>query len=99
MALVGDVIASAYGGNPSIINYDMFVAVFSMLCLFYLIAVAVNDGFAGHPALPLALDILNTIFFFCGAVAMSARLGVHSCGNDVRVSSSILQSLTLTPTS
>lgn len=82
MALIGNVIADAFAGNPSIINYDMFVAVFSMLSLFYLFAVAFNEGLAGHPAIPLALDILNTIFFFCGAVAMAADLGVHSCGND-----------------
>jgi len=82
MALVGNIIADATGGNPSIINYDMFVAVFAMLSLFYLIAVAFNDSFMGHGAIPLALDVLNTLFFFCGAVATAAKLGVHSCGNE-----------------
>jgi len=81
MAIVGNIIHDAKSGNPSLINYDMFVAVFSMLCLFYLFAVAFNDGFAGHPALPLALDALNVLFFFCAAVAMAAELGAHSCGN------------------
>lgn len=83
MALVGNIIATAFSGNPSIINYDMFVAVFAMLSLFYLIAVSFNEGFSGHPALPLVLDILNALFFFCGAVATAAKLGVHSCGNTV----------------
>jgi hypothetical protein len=82
MALVGNMIAEAFAGNPSIINYDMFVAVFGMLSLFYLIATAFNDSFTGHPILPLALDALNAIFFFCGAVAMAAELGAHSCSND-----------------
>jgi len=81
MALIGNMIADAFGGNPSIVNYDMFVAVFAMLSLFYLIAIAFNEGFMGHGAIPLALDVLNTLFFFCGAVATAAKLGVHSCGS------------------
>jgi len=81
MALVGNMIASAFSGNPSIVNYDMFIAVITMLALFYLIAVDFNEGFAGHPALPLALDLILTLFWFCGAVAMAAELRVHSCGN------------------
>lgn len=84
MSIVGNMIASAFGGNPSVVNYAMFVAVFAMLSLFYLIAVSVNDGFAGHAALPLALDALNILFWFCAAVAMAAELGAHSCSNSVR---------------
>ncbi len=82
MALVGSIIAGAYAGNPSIINYDMFVAVFAMLSLFFLIASAFTGVMSGTP-IPLALDVLNTLLFFCGAVAMSAQLGVHSCSNEV----------------
>lgn len=92
MALIGNMIADAFGGNPSIVNYDMFVAVFAMLSLFYLIAIAFNEGFMGHGAIPLALDVLNTLFFFCGAVATAAKLGVHSCGS--KVSTTNTQSLT-----
>lgn len=84
MALVGNMIADAFGGNPSVVNYDMFVAVFSMLCLFYLIFTAISDSFTLHPMLPLALDALNVLFFFCAAVAMAAELGTHSCSNSVR---------------
>jgi Membrane-associating domain len=83
MALVGNIIATAFAGNPSLINYDMFVAVFSMLSLIYLIATAFNEGFAGHPIIPVVLDLLNTLFFFCAAVAMAAELGTHSCSNQV----------------
>ncbi|KAF1354846.1 marvel domain-containing protein [Delphinella strobiligena] len=81
MALVGNMIATAYSGNPSLVNYDMFVAVFSMLSLFYLIPATVKEAFQGHPLLMVVLDALNAIFFFCGAVAMAAELHVHSCGN------------------
>lgn len=83
MALVGNMIASAFAGNPSLINYDMFVAVFGMLSLFYLIAIAFNDSFTGHSIVPVALDTLNVLFFFCAAVAMAAELGAHSCSNRV----------------
>ena len=61
----------------------MFVAVFAILSLIYLGLAAWNEGFSIHPALPLALDALNTLFFFCAAVAMAAELGVHSCSNRV----------------
>lgn len=80
MALTGNIIAEAFSGNPSVINYDMFVAVFAMLTLFYLFAAAVKEDL-GHSIVLLVLDALNTIFFFCGAVAMAAELHVHSCSN------------------
>lgn len=82
MSLVGNIIAEAISGNPSVINYDMFVAVFSMLSLFYLIPISFNEGFMGHPIIPLVLDVLNTLFFFCGGVAMAAKLHVHSCSDS-----------------
>jgi hypothetical protein len=76
-------IHDATAGNPSIINYTMFVAVISMLSLIYLFLVAFNEAFTIHPVLPVAVDLFNTLFFFCGAVALAAKLGVHSCGNQV----------------
>ena len=82
MALVGNMIAEAVGGNPSIVNYTMFVAVFGMLSLIYLILAAVLEAFF-MPIVALALDALNTIFFLIGGIALAADLGVHSCGNHV----------------
>ncbi|KAI9806734.1 MAG: hypothetical protein M1825_006191 [Sarcosagium campestre] len=82
IALVGNIIHDATAGNPSSINYIMFVAVISMLSLFYLIAATAKESFAVHPALPLGLDVLNALFFFIGGVVLAARLGVHSCGNE-----------------
>ncbi|KAL9104829.1 MAG: hypothetical protein Q9163_000277 [Psora crenata] len=81
MALVGNMIAEATTGNPSIINYTMFVSVFALLSLFYLIAATINEAFAITPIFMVVADALNTIFFFCGAVALAAKLDVHSCGN------------------
>ncbi|KAI9847256.1 MAG: hypothetical protein M1838_000951 [Thelocarpon superellum] len=82
LALVGSIIHDASGGNPSLINYDMFVAVFSMLSLIYLVAAGVRESLAIHPFLVMVVDLLNTFFFFCAAVAMAAELKVHSCFNN-----------------
>jgi uncharacterized membrane protein len=84
ISLVGNMIADAIAGNPSIVNYTMFVAVFSLLSLFYLIAATVSEGFVIIPILPIIIDGLNTLFFFVGGIALAAYLGVHSCGNQVR---------------
>lgn len=86
MALVGNMIADAKSGNPSIINYTMFVAVFAMLSLFYLIAGTINETFAISPFFMLAADALNTLFFLVGGIALAAYLDVHSCGNHVSFS-------------
>ena len=83
MALVGNMIHDAFGGNPSIVNYAMFVAVLSMLSLFYLVPATIKEEFAFNPLIMVVLDFLNTLFFLCGAIAMAAYLGVHSCNNPV----------------
>ncbi|MCJ1322515.1 hypothetical protein MMC15_007864 [Xylographa vitiligo] len=92
MALVGNMIHEAIGGNPSIVNYVMFVAVISMLSLFYLIAATISEGFVIIPILPVVLDALNTLFFLIGGIALAAYLGVHSCGNIPYVTSNSVTS-------
>lgn len=84
LALTGNIIHDAFAGNPSIINYVMFVAVFAMLSLIYLIAASVMDAFA-IPIAMLALDAINTLLFLVGGIALAAYLGVHSCGRAVRL--------------
>lgn len=88
MALVGNMIAGSSG--PSIINYDLFTTVFGMLTLLYLIPATFNEGWSIHPLLMLVLDILNTLFFFCAAVATAAYLRVHSCSNRGYLNSNIV---------
>lgn len=83
MALDGNIIADAKAGNPSIINYVMFVAVFGMLSLFYLIAGTINEAFAISGIFMVIADALNTLFFLIGGIALAAYLNVHSCGNQV----------------
>jgi len=82
MALDGNAVSLAIGGNPAILNYIIFVALFSMLSLFYLIPAAIKEGL-GHPMIATVLDGLNVLFFFCGAVALAAYLQVHWCFDDV----------------
>jgi hypothetical protein len=83
MALVGNMIAMAVGGNPSIVNYVMFTAVFSMGSLIYLTAATISDSFVIAPIIPIVVDALNLLFFFIGGIALAAYMGVHSCGDTV----------------
>jgi len=80
MALIGNMIATAFSVNPSVVNYDMFVSVFGMLSLLYLLPAAFNEGFS-VPIVAITLDVLNTIFFLCAGIATAAYLHVHSCSN------------------
>ncbi|KAL9054854.1 MAG: hypothetical protein Q9162_003886 [Coniocarpon cinnabarinum] len=83
MALVGNMIAESRGGNPSIVNFVIFCAVFGMLSLFYLIPATFKEEFAFHPIIMITLDLLNTIFFFCGAVALAAMLDDYTITNSI----------------
>jgi hypothetical protein len=81
MALIGNMIADAFAGNPATVNYSIFVSVFSMVSLFYLVPASFNIDWAGHPIIMIVLDALNCIFFFCAAIALAAKLECHSCKN------------------
>ena len=83
MALIGNMIAIQSG--PSIVNYDMFVAVFCMLSLFYLTLVSVKESMTIHPIFPLVLDVLCTLFTLIAGIATAAYLRVHSCSNRVSI--------------
>jgi len=82
MALVGNMINEAFAGNPSSINYTMFLSAFSMLSLIYLVPASFSLDWALHPIIMIVVDVLNNIFFFCAAIALAAKLGAHSCGNS-----------------
>ncbi|KAJ6178631.1 hypothetical protein N7519_009092 [Penicillium mononematosum] len=82
MALIGNMIAEAFSGNPATVNYSIYVSVFSMLTLFYLIPASYNIDWSGHPIIMIIIDALNCIFFFCAAIALAARLECHSCNNE-----------------
>ncbi|KAJ5801177.1 uncharacterized protein N7518_003245 [Penicillium psychrosexuale] len=81
MALVGNMIAEAFAGNPATVNYSIFTSVFSMFTLFYLVPASFNIDWSGHPLIMIIIDALNCIFFFCAAIALAAKLECHSCTN------------------
>lgn len=81
-ALIGNVIASAFSGNPSSINYAIFVSVFSWIVLLYGMAAAFVESLA-MPIVLGAMDLLATIFTFIAGVVLAAGLNVHSCNNRV----------------
>ncbi|KAH1292239.1 hypothetical protein KXX11_009700 [Aspergillus fumigatus] len=82
MALIGNINAMAFAGNPATINYSMFTATFSIISLFYLVPASINLNWAIHPIIMIVLDVLNNIFFLTCAIALAARLECHSCSND-----------------
>lgn len=83
MALVGNMIADAFSGNPATVNYALYAGVFSMFTLFYLIPASYNIDWAIHPIIMIVLDALNAIFFFTAGIALAAKLHAHSCNNKV----------------
>lgn len=82
MSLTGNVIADSLNGTPASINYAMFSIVWAWLALL----IGIASCFLEFIPLIIVLfwDILATIFTFCAAVELAAKLGVHSCFNDVR---------------
>lgn len=80
-------IQEAKAGNPSIVNYVIFVAVFTLISLVYLTLASVKPSFSVSPLLLVLVDGLCTLFFLIGGIALAAKLGVHSCGNKVRLPS------------
>lgn len=81
-ALIGNVIAEAFAGNPASINFAIFVAVFSWIVLLFGAAAAFITSLA-IPVVMIALDAIATLLTFIAGVVLAARLGVHSCNNSV----------------
>lgn len=89
MALVGNVIADAFAGNASSINYAIFVSTFDMLVLIIGIAAAFMD-LSSFGLILLALDGLAALFTLIAGIVLAAKLGVHSCGNQSYINSNHL---------
>lgn len=95
-ALIGNVIAEAFSGNPSSINYAMFVAVFCWVVLIIGIGGAVSEAV---PAIAIVVaDALAILFTFIAGVVLAAKLHVHSCGNTSYVNSNSLTNGSHDPT-
>lgn len=83
MALIGNVIADAYAGNPSSINYAIFVTIIDMLVVLAGFAISFMDISAAGIIIAVG-DILAALFTFIAGVVLAAKLRVHSCNNAVR---------------
>jgi hypothetical protein len=83
LALSGALVANQpSGGSPSQVNFDVFVAVFSLLTWFYTaVTSTISPDGLGSTVIIMILDSLNTLFYFAAGVAMAVALRVHSCGN------------------
>jgi hypothetical protein len=81
MAITGNMIALAIHGNPSEVNFAIFVSIFSMLTLFIMFFDHFREVLPGVVA--IVLDGLNVLFFFAAGVALAVALRVHSCSNTV----------------
>jgi hypothetical protein len=88
-------IAESFAGNPSTVNYSMYVSAFSMLSLFYLVPASFNSDWALHPIIMVVVDALNCVFFFCAAIALAAKLTCHSCNNQVLYPTAVISFLSI----
>jgi len=79
-ALIGNVIAEAFAGNPSSINYAIFVAVFSWVVLLVWLLGMFVEIFA-IPMVSIALDGIAALLTLIAGIVLAAKLHVHSCSN------------------
>ncbi|KAG9236389.1 putative Non-classical export protein 2 [Amylocarpus encephaloides] len=96
-ALIGNVIAEAFSGNPSSINYAIFVSVFCWIALIYGGLATVMESLAIPIAL-IVMDTLATLFTFIAGVVLAAGLNVHSCNNQSYIHSNHLTNGSHNPT-
>jgi hypothetical protein len=81
LSLLSNVIADAFAGNPSSVNFSEFVAIFSML----VVLAGIASLFVEALAFPVAIaDLVAAVFSIIAGVVLAAKLRVHSCGNHVR---------------
>ncbi|KAH6712912.1 putative Non-classical export protein 2 [Leptodontidium sp. MPI-SDFR-AT-0119] len=81
LSLVGNVIAEAFAGNSSKINYAMFVSVIDMVVCLWGIGAAFKEGLAVGIVLRIA-DVIAALLTVIAGIVLAAGLGVHSCGNN-----------------
>ncbi|KAL3417666.1 hypothetical protein PVAG01_10676 [Phlyctema vagabunda] len=61
--------------SPSQVNFLIFVPAFSFIALLYLELTPRFMAKASHPYAHIALETVNTLFYFAGFIALSAFLG------------------------
>lgn len=63
--------ADTLTASPSQFNFLIFASVFSIISILYLEVLPRRWPRGSHPYAHFALEILNTIFYFCGFIALS----------------------------
>lgn len=68
---------------PSVTSQVNFALVATILGLIAMIFIAVTLPLPSlaHPWIVFSVDLVITVLLFCAAIALSAEMGVHSCGN------------------
>ncbi|POS82941.1 hypothetical protein EPUL_004538 [Erysiphe pulchra] len=79
-ALFSSVIAGAFAGNPSIINFAIFVCVLSWLACIGGMIGAFDEKYL-LPMIVLVLDTTTTFLSLITSIVLAAKLSVHSCGD------------------
>lgn len=88
-ALFSSVIAGAFAGNPSIINFAIFVCVLSWItCIGGMIG-AFDEKYL-VPMIVLVLDTTTTILSLITGIVLAAKLTAHSCGDTQYIFSNSL---------
>jgi hypothetical protein len=63
------------GWSPSSVNFLVFCAVWTLLALVYLVVAPARFPNAAHKLAILAVEVVTTIFWFAGWVAVASLLG------------------------
>lgn len=95
-ALIGNVIANSFAGNPSTINFAIFVCVFSWIACLYGIAEDIL-GYVLLSFVKILLDLVSTFFTLIAGIVLAARLHARSCGNYSYLKSNHLTNGSLDP--
>lgn len=80
-ALIGNAIAIRVGGSPSAINYAMFVAVISWLTIIF--SICTSFFLESLVIVSVIAEAVVAAFSLIAGIVLAAKLGVHSCGNEV----------------
>ncbi|PGH08725.1 hypothetical protein AJ79_05916 [Helicocarpus griseus UAMH5409] len=81
MALIGNMMETAYGSAGGTVNYAMFPPAFAMAVILWAFLIQWVPSAVIHPALLFVVDLLVTLSTFATAVALPAKLHAKDCSN------------------
>ncbi|KAI1333915.1 membrane-associating domain-containing protein [Xylariaceae sp. FL0016] len=75
------------GDSPSQVNFMIFNSVWTLLVLAYVGITPLYLTSVFHRLAALTLNVITTIFWFAGAIALAVGVGAPHCGSDSRCGS------------